>query len=296
MKKLAIIGAVIIVLFAALIILTNISNQKQIEENLSKTENQANPYGKTDLDPATIDLLDNEHYQNIILPDELKEKIASGAPVVAYMFSSTCPHCMNFTPNLMPIADEMGIPIDQYNPLEFDEGWDEYEVVETPTLIYFKDGKEVDRIVGDYSNDLDGLKTFLNQVENPLKNNPYGKTSLQQSTIDLLDNENYQNIILPEDLEEKIASGDPVMAYMFSPECPHCLNFTPNLIPIANELGVEINQYNLLEFPQGWNDYKVEYTPTLIFFKDGKAVGEPLVGDYSDDPEKVKAFLEQAKQ
>ncbi|KGR75739.1 thioredoxin family protein [Ureibacillus sinduriensis] len=156
MKKLGIIGAIVVVLFAAIIILTNLANEDKLE---------GNPYGTDKLNQSTIDLLDDENYQNIILPEALKEKIDSGEPVVAYMFSPTCVHCQAMTPALMPIASEVGVQIDQYNVLEYEQGWDDYNVEATPTLIYFEDGKEVNRIVGDYSKDTDVIYDFLEQVK-----------------------------------------------------------------------------------------------------------------------------------
>ncbi len=156
MKKLGIIGAVVVVLFIAIILLTNLANQDKLKDN---------PYGTDNLRQSTIDLMDDENYQNIILPEALEEKIASGEPVVAYMFSPECPHCMKMTPALMPIADEVGVQIDQLNILEYDKGWDDYNVEATPTLIYFKDGKEVNRIVGDYSDNEQVIYDFLEQVK-----------------------------------------------------------------------------------------------------------------------------------
>lgn len=123
-----------------------------------------------------------------------------------------------------------------------------------------------------------------------LKNNPYGTNNLQQSTINLLDDENYQNIILPDALEKKIASGEPVLAYMFSPECPHCKKLTPKLMPIADELDLQIDQLNILEYDKGWDEYNIEYTPTLIYFEDGKEV-DRLVGDAPE--EGIRQFFDE---
>ncbi|MEK9199504.1 thioredoxin family protein [Ureibacillus sp. 179-F W5.1 NHS] len=156
MKKLGIIGAIVVVLFAAIIILTNLANEDKLKDN---------PYDTDNLNQSTIDLLSDENYQNIILPDALEEKIASGEPVVAYMFSPECPHCQKMTPALMPIAEELGVHIDQYNILEYNQGWNDYQITATPTLIYFKDGKEVSRIVGDYSKDTKVIYDFLEQVK-----------------------------------------------------------------------------------------------------------------------------------
>lgn len=46
----------------------------------------------------------------------------------------------------------------------------------------------------------------LNSQKNKdaLANNPYDTKDLRQSTIDLIDDPNYQNIILPEDLEKRL--------------------------------------------------------------------------------------------
>ena len=98
------------------------------------------------------------------------------------------------------------------------------------------------------------------------------RTQLDQATIDLIGNKNYNNIILPEDLEKKIKSGESVTAYFFSPTCSYCKEMTPVLMPIANELNVDVFQYNLLEFHQQAGGYGIEGTPTLIHFKDGKEI------------------------
>lgn len=107
-----------------------------------------NPYGKDNLDQATKQLLGNENYNNIILPPELEEKIASGEDVTAYFFRSDCGYCMEMTPVLMPIAEELNEEVYQYNILEFNEQAEPYGITGTPTLIHFKNGEEVGRMEG----------------------------------------------------------------------------------------------------------------------------------------------------
>lgn len=153
MKKLAIVGSIIVVLFVAIIVLTNIKNNSKLE---------GNPYGTDNLKQSTIDLLNDENYQNIILPDALEEKIASGEGVVGYFFSPECPHCKNYTPKLMPIADELNIQIDQLNVLEYEEAWNTYNIEATPTMIYFENGQEVTRLVGDATPE--ATRQFFNDV------------------------------------------------------------------------------------------------------------------------------------
>ena len=140
MKKLGIIGAAVILLFVAIIVLTNMSNSDKMKDN---------PYDTDNLQQSTIDLLDDENYQNIILPDDLQAKIDSGEGVFAYMFSPECGYCMQFTPTLMTVADQEDIQIDQLNVLEYQNAWTTYQIEYTPTLVYFENGEEVARLVGD---------------------------------------------------------------------------------------------------------------------------------------------------
>lgn len=140
-KKLLIIGAIIVVLFTAVIVLTNVSNNK-------KVSSESNPYGDKSLQQETIDQLDDENYQNIMLPEELEKKIAAGEDVNAYFFSPTCVHCQAFTPKLMPIAEELEIDIAQLNVLEYGDLWEKYNLEATPTFIRFENGEEVNRFVG----------------------------------------------------------------------------------------------------------------------------------------------------
>lgn len=153
MKKLAIFGGIIVVLFAAIIVLTNMSNKDKLKDN---------PYDKEDLRQSTIDLLGDKNYQNIILPEPLEEKIASGEPVFAYLFSPECGYCMQMTPKLMPIAEEFDIQIDQLNVLEYQDQGPKYNLEGTPTLIYFNDGEEVTRLYGDY--DKETIREFFESL------------------------------------------------------------------------------------------------------------------------------------
>lgn len=153
MKKLGIIAAIVVILFAIVIVLTNMSNKSKLENN---------PYGTNNLKQSTIDLLDNPNYQNIILPDALEDKIASGEPVLAYLFSPECSYCKELTPRLMPLAEEMGVHIDQLNVLEFESAWNDYALDSTPTLIYFENGEEVERIVGALPDEV--FRTFFEEV------------------------------------------------------------------------------------------------------------------------------------
>ncbi|WP_044748927.1 thioredoxin family protein [Bacillus alveayuensis] len=139
MKKIVIFGAIILALFAAIAFMTSYQQREKAA---------GNPFKKDKLHPATIEQLDDPNYQNIILPDELEKKLENKETVTVYFYSSTCPHCKKTTPIVVPLAKELGIDLKMFNLLEFEEGWDKYNIEGTPTIVHYVDGKEVKRIDG----------------------------------------------------------------------------------------------------------------------------------------------------
>ncbi len=155
MKKLFIIGGIIIVIFALIAILSTKSEEGKLKDN---------PYGTNNLEKSTINLIGNENYNNIILPEALSKKVESGEPVVAYFFSPECSYCMEMTPIMMPIAKEMSVDVKQYNMLEFkDAALKKYRIDQWPTLVYFKDGKEQFRMVGGHP--AEDIRAFFNETK-----------------------------------------------------------------------------------------------------------------------------------
>jgi thioredoxin-related protein len=139
MKKVIFFLVFIIILFAGVAFLSNMQKEKAVEGNL---------YKKEDLESATVEILDDPNYQNIIVPDELEKKLKTEEDVTVYFFSSECIYCKQTTPELMPLAEDLNVSIDQYNLLEFEEGWDKYNIDSTPTIVQYKNGEEVGRING----------------------------------------------------------------------------------------------------------------------------------------------------
>ncbi|WP_078549335.1 thioredoxin family protein [Litchfieldia alkalitelluris] len=139
MKKLIIFVSIIVVLFGGLAFVTTYSNSQKAK---------GNPYGKPTLNPATLSQLDDPLYQNQILPEELQERLDAGETLSVYFYSPTCPACQETSPILVPLTDELGIDLKKFNLLEFEDGWNDYNIEATPTVIHFVDGKEVKRIVG----------------------------------------------------------------------------------------------------------------------------------------------------
>lgn len=158
MKKLMIIFiAVLVVVFAIGMVYV----MKEKKEDIA-TSNY-NPYDKEDLNVETIKLLDNPDYQSIITMKNLEEKIATGNKVFAYFFGPTCGTCKEATPLLMPVAKELGVQVDQLNMLEYQEGWQKFNIEETPVLAVYQDGKEIARTQGNLGTE--GFKAFISNYK-----------------------------------------------------------------------------------------------------------------------------------
>src|SRR5699024_12822057 len=78
---------------------------------------------------------------------------------------------------------------------------------------------------------------FVNQYKNNQavgnNENPYGKDNLKQETIDLLDDPLYDNIIVPEELDQQLEDQEDVTVYYFSATCVHCQRTPPLVVPLA---------------------------------------------------------------
>lgn len=117
-------------------------------------------------------------------------------------------------------------------------------------------------------------------------------SKLSPQTVEKLKDPNYQNIILPAAFDKSLENKEPMFVYYFQPDCSHCAVVTPMLSPLAKDLGVDMKQFNLTEFTNYWQKSKIEGTPTLVYYKDGKEV-DRIVGENSK--EKYTEFLNKYK-
>lgn len=115
---------------------------------------------------------------------------------------------------------------------------------------------------------------------------------LHQSTIDALKDENYKYVTAPSKVQDMIKDKKDILVYAFSTECVHCKNLTPYMVDIMKQNEMD-NVYflNVLEYPNLYSDYKLEGTPTMIHYKDGKEV-DRFIGDIGEVA--VKEFFEKA--
>ncbi|MEK3734318.1 thioredoxin family protein [Paenibacillus sp. FSL M8-0334] len=155
-------GGIFLILIGALIFLNTQGEKSELYGGKKVSE----------LNPATREILDDPNYQQIILPDQLEQKVQDQESFFVYFFASDCPHCRVTTPELMPLADESGVTLHQYNLREFQEGWRSYNIEFTPTLVYFENGVEKERIVGGLASpgaengfDVDDFRAFFDKYK-----------------------------------------------------------------------------------------------------------------------------------
>lgn len=156
-KNLTIFFGILVVLIVALVVISS----------MGKDTVYGKPSNK--LYPETRALLKDENYNNIITPIKLDKMIADQKSFFVYFFSATCPHCKWTTPQLKPLADELGVNMHQFNLLEFQSYFGLMNIEATPTLVYYKNGVEAARMQGGLKEgnadgySLDDFRKFFNE-------------------------------------------------------------------------------------------------------------------------------------
>lgn len=96
---------------------------------------------------------------NEISIQELESTISTGGGMFVYFYNPTSVHSQNMTQNLSGIVKEMDSSISQIDVSVFKDAWDQYGLEAVPTLIYFENNMEVNRLVG--AAQLDVTKQFI---------------------------------------------------------------------------------------------------------------------------------------
>lgn len=94
---------------------------------------------------------------------DFKATIQSGHVLIDF-YGEWCPPCRMLVPALEEIAEEKKGQVAFYK-VDVDQAKDitaEYQVTSVPTLILFKDGKEINRCMG--LKDADSLRSFIDEV------------------------------------------------------------------------------------------------------------------------------------
>ncbi|AAP24767.1 MULTISPECIES: thioredoxin family protein [Bacillus] len=128
MKKMLIFGGIIIVLFAAIFAVT------QMEKKNASTDEKG-------------------YYSNKISLEDLNKNIEDKKEQTISFYQTSCVHCQKVSPIVVPLAKDLNVDMKVIDIENLNEPWDKYNIQGTPTIIHFKDGKEVSRISGEQSKD-----------------------------------------------------------------------------------------------------------------------------------------------
>ncbi|WP_002150463.1 thioredoxin family protein [Bacillus cereus] len=149
MKKMLIFGGIIIALFAAIFAVT------QMEEKSASTSQKLNN--------TTSQTSGPDYYTNKISLSDLQKNLEEKKEQTVYFYQTSCVHCQKLSPILVPMAKDLNVDMKVMDIEKLDAPWDEYKIKGTPTIIHFKDGKEVSRISGEQPEDK--LKEWLEQTK-----------------------------------------------------------------------------------------------------------------------------------
>lgn len=92
----------------------------------------------------------------------------------------------------------------------------------------------------------------------------------------------YQNKIKTNDLQNDILKQNEKFIYFYQTNCYYCKKTSPIVIPMTKKLNINMEILNLEEEPNGWNQFKIEGTPTIIHYKDGKEI-DRIEGEYKEE-------------
>ncbi|MFJ7995513.1 thioredoxin family protein [Peribacillus frigoritolerans] len=71
-------------------------------------------------------------------------------------------------------------------------------------------------------------------------------------------------------LQTKIINKENILVYFYSPECEHCKKTTPILKKVGATENIDLKMYNILNDEESWEKFKIQGTPTIIYYKNGK--------------------------
>lgn len=85
--------------------------------------------------------------------------------------------------------------------------------------------------------------------------------------------------------EEVLNSKLPVLVDFYAEWCGPCKQMAPTIDKLATEFEgkVKIGKLDVDANPTKSAEFQVQSIPTLIFFKDGKMIGEPMAGYKSEE-------------
>ncbi|BAR87741.1 uncharacterized protein KNN_07008 (plasmid) [Bacillus thuringiensis serovar tolworthi] len=85
-------------------------------------------------------------------------------------------------------------------------------------------------------------------------------------------NDYYKNKITINQLENDIANNKEKVIYFYQTTCFHCKLVSPIIVPMAEDMNINMQVIDLETYREGWDKFKITGTPTVIHFKKGKEI------------------------
>jgi thiol-disulfide isomerase/thioredoxin len=79
---------------------------------------------------------------------QVSDKVKSGDEFYTDFYRTGCVNCEKVKPYLVPLGEKPDIPFEPIDLAFEQSAWDTFGIEGTPTVVHFKDGKEVGRVAG----------------------------------------------------------------------------------------------------------------------------------------------------
>ncbi|RDD37292.1 Protein disulfide-isomerase A5 [Trichoplax sp. H2] len=219
-------------------------------------------------DPTAKDVLhlsSEKSLQNVL---STKKK-----PVMVMFYAPWCRYCKMFKPRFAEVAktlkhDAIMAGIDSDSPANYGL-ISRFNIVSYPTLIYFKDGKELYRY--NITSDKDQARNLYEWMLNPKliePEKPEEEESWKDSSLDVVH-------LADDTFEAFITNHSSVLVMFYSKSCYYCKKMKPDYIEAAARLkkenvdgtlvAVDANENNALS-----EKYSIKGFPTVKYFNDGE--------------------------
>ncbi|WP_054768676.1 thioredoxin family protein [Lysinibacillus parviboronicapiens] len=76
-----------------------------------------------------------------------------------------------------------------------------------------------------------------------------------------------ENSLTLDELVGLVNNGQDILVYFYQPNCIYCQQAKPIISSLVNEMDIDLKVFNLQKYKNGWGEFNVEGTPTLIHFK-----------------------------
>lgn len=89
----------------------------------------------------------------------------------------------------------------------------------------------------------------------------------------------YKNEISLSELKKEIENNRNATIYFYQTNCSHCKVVSPIIIPMAESLNIDLKTIDLEEYPDAWDAFQIEATPTIVNYNNKKEV-DRIEGEY----------------